>query len=150
MLDLDGTRLCLAGVDDLAHGQPSLESLPHPSERDFTILLAHNPDQAELARRALDSIDLMLCGHTHGGQVRLPGIGAILSSVEHRDLYDEGLRRRPWTQVYTSRGIGMVHVPVRFLSRPEVAVLELTSAPRPPAREGQTRTRFAGRTIGSA
>ena len=45
---------------------------------------------------------------------------------------EEGLRRRPWTQVYTSRGVGTVHIPVRFLCRPEVALLTLTAAPRPP------------------
>lgn len=129
-LDIEGARLCLAGVDDFALGEPSLDALPDPSERDLTVLLAHNPDQAEFARRAFDSIDLVLSGHTHGGQIRLPWLGPIRSSVEHDDLYEEGLRRRPWTQVYTSRGIGTVRLPARFLTRPEVSVLELTGAPR--------------------
>src|SRR5690606_6965805 len=110
-LRVGDARLCVAGVDDLAKGEPSLASLPAPAERDFTLLLAHNPDQAERVRRGLDSVDLVLSGHTHGGQVRLPAIGPLLSSVEHDELYEEGLRRRPWTQVYTSRGLGTVHVP---------------------------------------
>jgi uncharacterized protein len=129
-LQVGEARLCLAGVDDLARGNPSLEGLPHPDERSLTILLAHNPDQAEYARRAIDRIDLVLSGHTHGGQIRLPWLGPIRSSVEHGDLYEEGLRRRPWTQVYTSRGIGTVRVPARLLTRPEVSVLELTGAAR--------------------
>jgi predicted MPP superfamily phosphohydrolase len=41
------------------------------------------------------------------------------------------VRRRPWTQVYTSRGIGTTHLPIRFMARPEVALLTLTAAPRP-------------------
>lgn len=127
-----GARLCVAGVDDLSEGAPRLV-LPPPEARDFTLLLAHDPDQAERARRGYDRVDLVLSGHTHGGQVRLPGVGALRNPARRDDLYDEGLRRRPWTQVYVSRGVGTVHLPVRFLCRPEVAVLELTGAPRPPA-----------------
>jgi uncharacterized protein len=130
----EAARLCVAGVDDLSHGRPSMESLPPRHARDFTLLLAHHPDQAERARRALDRVDLVLSGHTHGGQVRLPGIGAIVNSAERADLYEAGVRRRPWTQVYTSRGIGTTHLPVRFFTRPEVAILTLTAAGRPPLR----------------
>jgi uncharacterized protein len=126
-----GARLCVAGVDDWARGRPTLRALPPPEARDFTLLLAHSPDQAERARRGYDAVDLVVSGHTHGGQVRLPFAGAIRNPAEHEDLYEEGLRRRPWTQVYTSRGVGTVHLPVRFLCRPEVAVLELTGARRP-------------------
>lgn len=134
--ELDGVRLCVAGVDDLSLGNPSLRALPPPEERDVTILLAHDPEQAERARRADDRVDLIVSGHTHGGQVRLPWVGAIRNPVERDDLYEEGLRRRPWTQVYTSRGVGTVHLPVRFLCRPEVAVLELTGSRRPPRATG--------------
>jgi uncharacterized protein len=125
-----GARFCIAGVDDFYEGRPRLR-LPPRSERDCTLLLAHSPDQAETVRRAADAIDLIIGGHTHGGQVRLPFIGALLSSSRNPDLYDKGLRRRPWTQVYTSRGIGTVHLPVRFMARPEVSVLQLTGEPRP-------------------
>jgi uncharacterized protein len=125
----NGRRICIAGVDDYSQGAPRLE-LPALAERDLTILLAHSPDQAERSRRRPDAVDLVVSGHTHGGQVRLPWFGAPLRAAEHDRLYDKGLRRRPWTQVYTSRGIGTVHLPVRFLARPEVAVLELTATPR--------------------
>lgn len=133
--EVGGARLCIAGVDDLSCGDPSLRALPPPEARDVTVLLAHDPGQAERARRSDDQVDLIVSGHTHGGQVRLPGVGAILNPAERDDLYDEGLRRRPWTQVYTSRGVGTVHLPVRFLCRPEVAVLELTGSRRPPRPE---------------
>ena len=133
MREVGAARLCIAGVDDYGEGSPHV-ALPPPDERDLTVLLAHNPDQAERCRRRWDDIDLIVSGHTHAGQVRLPLIGALVSSAEHPELYEEGVRRRPWTQVYTSRGIGTTGVPFRFLARPEVAVLELTAAPRPPLR----------------
>jgi predicted MPP superfamily phosphohydrolase len=119
--------LCIVGVDDLEEGDPELV-LPPPASRDFTLLLAHNPEQAERTRRHDDGVDLILAGHTHGGQVRLPAVGAL-----HRKsrIYDHGLRRRPWTQVYTSRGLGTTFLPIRLNARPELAILELTAAPRP-------------------
>ena len=122
--------LCVAGVDDLSRGRPTLRPLPPPEQRDFTLLLAHDPDQAEQARRSHDAVDLIVSGHTHGGQIRLPLLGAVRNPAWRDELYDEGLRRRPWTQVYTSRGVGTVHLPIRLLCRPEVAVLVLTGAPR--------------------
>lgn len=128
--EVGGARLCVAGVDDFSRGAPTLAELPPPERRDFTLLLAHDPDQAERARRAYDRVDLIVSGHTHGGQVRLPLLGALRNPAARDDLYDEGLRRRPWTQVYVSRGVGTVHIPVRFLCRPEVAILELTGRPR--------------------
>ncbi len=143
-------RLCIAGVDDLAEGKPRLDALPPPDERDLTVLLAHDPAQAERSRRSHDRIDLILSGHLHGGQVRLPWFGALAKPTNYRelpdrigDIYDEGLRRRPWTQVYTSRGIGTVGLPVRFLARPEVAILDLTSSPRPPVRRKAAAGRVA-------
>ena len=125
---VEGARLCIAGVDDFDRGLPRLRELPLPEQRDCTILLAHNPDQAEFVRRAYDRVDLVLSGHTHGGQVRLPWIGALRNPAHRDDLYEAGLTQRPWTQVYVSRGVGTVNLPVRFLCRPEVAILELVGS----------------------
>ncbi|CAN5755928.1 hypothetical protein BH23GEM6_BH23GEM6_27750 [soil metagenome] len=134
--EVAGARLCIAGVDDLSSGDPTLNDLPPPDRRDATILLAHDPDHAERARRTYDSVDLVLSGHTHGGQIRLPLIGALRNPSS--DMYEEGLRRRPWTQVYVSRGVGTIHLPARFLCRPEVAILELTASRRPPRPGGES------------
>ena len=131
MLRHRGTSICVGGVDDFFEGRPRLV-LPPPAARDLTVVLAHSPDQAERCRRGYDAVDLILSGHTHGGQVRVPLVGAPVNSAENPDLYDEGLRRRPWTQVYTSRGIGTTGLPVRFMARPEVTLLTLTRRPRPP------------------
>ena len=130
MVECGRARVCVAGVDDYYAGAPTLR-LPPQDQRDLTILLAHGPDQAEQLRRDHDDVDLVLSGHTHGGQIKVPGLGAAVNSAENKDLYVEGLRRRPWTQVYTSRGLGTVRLPLRFMSRPELALLELTGAPRP-------------------
>jgi uncharacterized protein len=131
-----GARICIAGVDDHMEGAPRLV-LPPPEQRDLTIVLAHSPDQAESCRRRYDAVDLIVSGHTHGGQVRFPVIGAPVSSAQRPDLYEDGLRRRPWTQVYTSRGLGTTRLPVRFLARPELAILELTRAARPRIRNAR-------------
>lgn len=132
MLNVGDARLCVAGADDLEEGHPELR-LPPAAERDFTLLLAHNPETAELSRRSCDAIDLLLSGHTHGGQVRLPFVGALERKSQ---IYDAGLRRRPWTQVYTSRGVGSTLLPARLGARPEVALLELTARPRGPRDRG--------------
>lgn len=129
LIHRDSATLCIAGVDDLEEGRPALR-LPPTAERDVTLLLAHNPDQAERSRRSLDQVDLVLSGHTHAGQIRIPFLGPVRSKSP---TYDHGLRRRPWTQVYTSRGLGNTMLPIRFRARPELAVLQLTAAPRPPA-----------------
>lgn len=128
MVRVGDARLCVAGADDLEEGNPRLR-LPLAADRDFTLLLAHNPETAEVARRSCDAIDLLVSGHTHGGQVRLPFVGAVERKSE---IYDAGLRRRPWTQVYTSRGLGSTLLPARLGSRPEVTVLGLTARRRAP------------------
>ncbi len=122
-------RICIGGVDDFEAGRPRLV-LPPPETRDLTVVLAHSPDQAEHCRRAYDAVDLIVSGHTHGGQVRLPFLRAPINSARRSDLYEQGLRRRPWTQVYVSRGLGTSRLPLRFFARPEVSVLTLTRAPR--------------------
>ena len=130
VVDHGGAWVCVGGVDDYFEGSPRL-ILPPPDDRDLTLLLAHSPDEAERCRREYDSVDLVVSGHTHGGQVRLPFLPAPVNSAEHASLYEDGLRRRPWTQVYTSRGIGTSGLPFRFFARPEVSLLTLTAAPRP-------------------
>lgn len=126
LLEVGEARLCIAGVDDLEEGAPWMD-LPPAGQRDLTILLAHNPDHGERTRRAIDEVDLVLSGHTHAGQIRVPRVGALKRKSE---IYDEGLLRRPWTQVYTSRGIGTTFLPFRLGARPEVALLTLTGMPR--------------------
>jgi hypothetical protein len=88
-----------------------------------TILLAHDPRR--LAQAAQLDIPLVLSGHTHGGQVLLPGVGA-LAGREFPVL--AGLARATNTSLFVSRGVGTVYVPVRINCPPDVAVLTLRPA----------------------
>jgi predicted MPP superfamily phosphohydrolase len=89
------------------------------------LLLAHDPRR--LAEAASLKIPVMLSGHTHGGQVVLPGIGAVAKQT-FPVLW--GIGRRERTTMFVSRGIGTVYVPVRVNCPPEVAVLTLKSESR--------------------
>ncbi len=94
----------------------------------FKVLLAHSPD---MARPAADlGIDLVLAGHTHGGQVRLPLVGALYSQTFLGRRYAAGLFSFGTTKLYVNRGIGNAFVPFRFLCPPEVTVIHLLSAQR--------------------
>ena len=95
-----------------------------PGGRAQRILLCHNPDFAVDASVAQNRVTLMLSGHTHGGQVYLPGLGTLVLPIRHRQ-FARGLVRTDWGQVYISRGIGLVAPPVRLLTRPEIALLRL-------------------------
>ena len=89
----------------------------------FRLLLAHTPDVIMEARKR--GIDLVLSGHTHGGQVRLPVVGATIVPSRYGAKYAAGLFHEGPTTLYVCRGIGMVRLPVRFLCRPELAILTL-------------------------
>ena len=86
----------------------------------FPVLLAHDPRR--LVEAAALKIPLVLSGHTHGGQVVLPGIGAL---AKQKFPVVAGTARRAQTAIFVSRGVGTVYVPVRINCPPEVAVLTL-------------------------
>jgi uncharacterized protein len=88
------------------------------------ILLAHNP--ARLHEAAELGIPLMLSGHTHGGQIVLPGLGAIAA---RKFPIIAGAGRQERTSAFVSRGVGTVYVPIRLNCPPEVAVLTLEPLP---------------------
>jgi len=89
------------------------------------VLLSHNPDVAENLRDP--RVGLMLSGHTHGGQVYLPGYGAPIVPSAFGQKYLQGLVRGPACPVYISRGVGTVSPPVRLFCRPEIVLLTLTA-----------------------
>ncbi len=93
---------------------------------DFTLLLYHKPDLAYAARDL--GIDLYLCGHTHGGQVRLPFFGALFTNSRYGKTFEAGLYHVGDTTLYVSRGMGFVGgtgLNVRFLAPPEIVVVDL-------------------------
>jgi len=122
-LERSGARLWLAGVDDVLDGQPRLDqALAGVPRREPLVLMAHEPDFADEA--SLQNVDLQLSGHSHGGQVRLPLIGApYLPRLARKYPYGHYLIRQ--MQLYTNRGIGTIGVPMRFGAPPEVTLFTL-------------------------
>lgn len=116
--------LWLGGLDDGLHGHPDVDrALTGCPEGAVRLLLAHEPDLADLVRPE-HRVSLQISGHTHGGQVRLPLIGPLLKPPLGRK-YFAGLNRAPACAVYTSRGVGVTGIPVRFMVPPEVAIITL-------------------------
>ncbi|MBY0114006.1 MAG: metallophosphoesterase [Phycisphaerales bacterium] len=131
--------LCIAGLGDLRQHvvdpDTALHGVPPSMPR---IVLAHNPDTAEhpsVTRRGSPRIDLMLSGHTHGGQVRIPGLGTGAGLVSsYGEKYAVGLVQGPACPVLITRGVGMSLVPIRFLVPPEIVEVTLIrDAPQPVA-----------------
>jgi uncharacterized protein len=121
----NGAAFWLAGVDDTMVGLEDLPlALAGSSEHEFKLLLAHNPIILRKAARA--GVDLVLSGHTHGGQVSLRSERNASGRPRRRLL--KGLARQGETQIYVTRGLGTVVLPVRFGCPPEVSLLELRSA----------------------
>lgn len=116
-----GTKFWLAGVDDLMVGKTDVRAaLDGSKENEFKLLLAHNP---QIVRRAARyGVDLMLSGHTHGGQVK---IRDEEKRILPRRKLSSGLHRRQNTQIYITRGIGTVVVPIRYQCPPEISLIEL-------------------------
>ena len=87
------------------------------------LLLCHNP--AIMRRAAYRNIDLVLSGHTHGGQVKLRESRDSVLFPNRRRKFASGLHYRKNTQIYITRGIGTVVVPLRYQCPPEISMLEL-------------------------
>jgi len=114
----------LAGVDDYMVGKTDLRAALRGSFPDeMKMLLAHNPIIVRRAARL--GVDLMLSGHTHGGQVK---IRDDEKRILPRRKLKNGLHRRKETQIYITRGIGTVVLPVRYQCPPEISLLELRCA----------------------
>lgn len=119
-----GAAFWLAGVDDTMVGQEDLPlALAGSRDDEMKLLLAHNP--VILRRAARAGVDLVLSGHTHGGQVTLRSEKSASGRPRRRLL--KGLGRQGNTQIYVSRGLGTVVLPIRYGCPPEVSLLELRS-----------------------
>ena len=125
-IEKGGSRLRIVGVGDLWTDTPDVPGAigSETTDRDAVILLSHNPDVAEYCDDP--RVGLMLSGHTHGGQVVIPGYGAPLVPSAFGQKYLNGLVQAPRCQVYISRGVGTVTPPVRLFCRPEVVWFTLT------------------------
>jgi predicted MPP superfamily phosphohydrolase len=129
-IERGGGRFWLAGLDDAVEGDPDPERAIPQSIRNLpnepVVLMCHAPDFADdlLALPAGQAVGLMVSGHTHGGQVRLPVLGA-LSLPELGQKYIEGWFQLGAMQLYVNRGIGTVGLPFRLNCSPEITLITL-------------------------
>lgn len=119
-----GVALMLTGTS--APWGPRLD-LPQAPPSDVRIVLSHSPDQ--FPKLAARGIDLVLAGHNHGGQVRLPGVGPLLMPSRYNRRFDRGCFRSGHTLMHVSQGVAGKH-PVRYGCPPEISRLDLVPLPR--------------------
>jgi uncharacterized protein len=123
-LQIASESIYLAGIDSFLAGTPRpSEAFSARRGTVCSIALVHEPDSIrELCAEV--PVDLQLSGHSHGGQVRFPGFGALVLPQLGK-IYDLGLYEVGHAQIYTTRGIGTVYLPIRFNCPPEVTAITL-------------------------
>jgi len=126
MLARGAETLPLGGIDEMYRGHADVDRA-FASVHAPCIAVSHHPDIIDLldGRR----IDLLLCGHTHGGQIRFPFFGAVVVPSVHEAEYASGFHRIRGVLMYVSRGVGGIP-PLRILCRPEVATFVLRRGTR--------------------
>jgi predicted MPP superfamily phosphohydrolase len=123
-----GRRIRVGGVGDYQEDTPDLApTVEGTSAGDFVLLVSHNPDYAE--ELPIGAVDLVLSGHTHGGQVTFFGLWAPSLPSEYGQKYRTGLVVTEATTVIVSNGIGTIFPPIRFFARPQIVEITLRSGP---------------------
>ena len=134
-----GRRIQLGGVDDphLKLDDYAAAAGPLDPEADLHLGLVHAPEPRVLDQFAADGFDLLLAGHTHGGQLRVPGYGALVTNCGiERDLARGAHRWSGDTWLHVSAGMGTSpYTPIRFACPPEVSLLTLVPRPEHGARD---------------
>jgi predicted MPP superfamily phosphohydrolase len=124
LYEIGGESICIAGLSDYAFVSTEFINATF-QEQTYNILLSHRPDHYEAYKQSI--ADLVLCGHTHGGQIRLPLIGAVKAPGQSLfPEYDVGMFQLNDTTMIISQGLGNSSIPIRFNCQPEVVVIELT------------------------
>ncbi|CQR58006.1 metallophosphoesterase [Paenibacillus riograndensis] len=123
-----GASIAVTGLDDMLHGKPDPQAaLKDVPEGMFTLLMMHEPDYADTVEAY--PFHLQLSGHSHGGQIRLPFVGAAYtpygSNKYISGLYYTDKKRMP---VYVNRGFGETYMPFRLMCRPELTIFTLRRA----------------------
>jgi predicted MPP superfamily phosphohydrolase len=125
---LNGTRIELVGMDDPHIHRHDMRVIPRTAPERFGVAVVHSPDPA--AELAAMGYDLIVAGHTHGGQVRMPFVGALVSNCSLPPRMASGLFRLGRSYMHVSPGMGpSKYAPFRFLCRPEATLLELRRKP---------------------
>ncbi|EES48249.1 metallophosphoesterase [Clostridium botulinum] len=121
-----GKTMSILGLDDALLGNPDVEKTARNiKESNYNLLLLHEPDLSD--KFVSYNVDLILAGHSHGGQVKIPFLGEIVTpplAEKYKDgLYNLNTKRN--TQLYVNSGIGNTKVPFRFMNVPEVSIFEI-------------------------
>jgi len=120
-------RLSVVGLGDLWTEDVDIRSgFNGVPEGRASLILMHNPDSFE--RWPSGRPGVILAGHTHGGQIALPGFGPPYVPSRYGRKYARGLFQTPRATMYVNRGLGVLHLPARFFARPEIAFLTIRSA----------------------
>ena len=129
---IGASNIYLAGIDDVDNGWPDLSGVAgQVRQEDYVIFLSHSPEAIAEAHKAKDMngrnmwFDLGLFGHTHGGQIAFAGDLLGISKVEPR--YEEGWLVENRTNLLISRGVGTSILPIRFLNRPQIHLINVKS-----------------------
>jgi predicted MPP superfamily phosphohydrolase len=125
-LEHGGSTLYIAGIDDHHNGHPDVARAFREHAGEPVLFLTHNPDALIERMEGAPPVWLALAGHLHGGQVRLPLVGAPYNPSRYPHLFDwgwvgEGVAMR----AYVSRGTGVVMVPIRIYCPPEICIFTL-------------------------
>lgn len=137
-LSVNGVRIAFAGVDDPHLKYDDLGAIAGPADgtANLRIGVAHAPYLRVLDAFTRDGYDLIIAGHTHGGQLRIPGVGALVTNCDLNRRQSRGLSiheagsREAWLHV--SAGVGTSpYAPYRFCCRPEATLLTLTARKQP-------------------
>lgn len=127
-IDYDGERIYLCGTDDIINASGNIEQAlkNKNSEEAYTIALVHEPDFADFVKKY--PVDLQLSGHSHGGQIYVPVIGAPIKPALGKK-YLKGLyklkHKKHIMHLHVSRGLGTTHLPIRFCSKPQITKINI-------------------------
>ena len=119
-INTNGKDIYIAGIQ-YKHKKQSIINQTLQGTKTPIIMLTHSPDEFY---KIPSSVNLILAGHTHGGQVVLPFIGAILTGSKYKDRFLYGLKELDGKKIITTRGIGVSILPLRFNCPPEIMVIE--------------------------
>lgn len=124
-LSKDQDTIKLGGVEDYWNGKPDIQpTIWDVQSKDFVILLSHNPDFTEEIQSK--KVDLVICGHNHGGQGTIFGFWAPFITSKYGQKYRTGLVETAYTKVLVSNGVGNVgNLPIRFFARPQINIIHL-------------------------
>lgn len=120
----NGAKIRVGGVGDyIRDSQDQSTAIGDADKNDFVILVSHNPDYFPEVDKS--RVDLMLSGHTHGGQINLLGLWAPITHSKYWQQYLTGVKKLDNTTLVISNGIGTIIAPLRIFAPPEIIVIKL-------------------------